>query len=68
MGRTMSKLDIKEVYAINQDFTNKTVSALSKEGYVMWTGRYTTEETFNKAFREMYKKLRSEMARRESMM
>ena len=63
----MSKLDIKDVYAVQQDFTNKTVSALSKEGYVIWTGQYKTEETFNKAFREMYKKLRSEMERRESM-
>lgn len=60
------KLDIKEVGAVQQDFTNLTIRVLSKQGYPMWERGYKLEETFNKKFREINKLFNAELKRREA--
>ena len=58
-------IDITQVCGIVQDFTNKRIRVLSKQTYVMWEQTYTSNEAFNKAFREMSKKFYKELERRE---
>ena len=60
------QIDITEVGAIQQDFTNKTIRVLSKHNYCMWENSYQSEEAFNKAFNQMHKKFNKELERRES--
>ena len=61
------QVDISKVYEIVQDFQNKRIEIKSKEGFCLWQQVYTNEEAFNKAFREMSKKLSEELIRREGM-
>jgi hypothetical protein len=59
------KVDITQVGAIHQDFTNKRIRVLSKRNFCMWENTYQSEEAFNKAFNAIYKKFSAELARRE---
>lgn len=61
------QVDISKVYEIVQDFQNKRIEIKSKEGFCMWQQKYTNEEAFNKAFREMSKKLSEELIRRDGI-
>jgi len=59
------KIDITQAGAIVQDFTNRTIKILSKQNFVMWEQRYTSEESFNKSFIKMSRKFSKELVRRE---
>lgn len=59
------KIDIKDVGAIHQDFTNRTIRVLNKRNFCMWENSYQSEEYFNKVFREISQKFYAELARRE---
>lgn len=59
------KIDIKRVGEIIQDFQNKYIEIKSKEGFYMWQKRYTSEDTFNRVFREISKQFSEELIRRE---
>lgn len=60
------KIDIKEVGALHQDFTNKRIRILSKQNFCMWENTYQSEKAFNKSFNEIYKKFNEELERREN--
>jgi major membrane immunogen (membrane-anchored lipoprotein) len=59
------QVDIRKVSEIIQDFHNKRIEIKSKDGFCMWQHKYTSEDTFNKAFREINKKFSEELKRRE---
>lgn len=59
------QVDITKVGEIIQDFSNKSIEIKSKEGFSMWRQNYRSEEAFNRAFREINKKLSEELIRRE---
>lgn len=58
------KIDISKVYEIVQDFQNKRIEIKSKEGFSMWQQTYRSEDTFNRAFREISKKFSEELIKR----
>lgn len=58
------KVDITRVGEIIQDFQNKRIEIKSKEGFCMWQQVYKSEDTFNRAFREISKKFSEELIRR----
>ncbi len=60
------KIDITLVGGVVQDFTNKKIEVLSKEGFLVWQNSYASEDSFNRTFRAIYKKFSQELQRRES--
>jgi hypothetical protein len=63
----MSFVDITRVGSIVQDFTNKRIEIMNKEGYSVWQQKYTNEQTFNRAWNEISKKFSEEVKRRGSL-
>jgi len=59
------KIDIKQVGALHQDFTQLRIRVLSKNNFCMWENSYTNEDTFNRVFREISRKFSEELNRRE---
>lgn len=60
------QIDITRVGEIVQDFNNKQIEIRSAEGYSMWQRKYTSEDAFKRAFREIYKKFSEELTRRSA--
>ena len=63
----MNNIDIRKVGAVHQDFTNKIIKILSKEGFEMWSRGYKLEDTFDSAFRQIMKKFDAELKRRNEI-
>lgn len=58
------QVDISYVYKIIQDYSNKQIEVKNKERVCLWEQKYSSESTFNKAFREINKKFSIELKRR----
>lgn len=60
------EIDIKNVDTVIQDFQNKSIELKSKEGYLLWQRKYSSESTFNKVFREIHRRFTEELKKREA--
>lgn len=59
------QVDISHVHEIIQDYSNRQIEIRNREGICLWRQKYSSVESFNKAFREMNKRLYEELKRRE---
>ena len=62
----MKNIIWRDVGAIHQDFTSKTLKVLDKQTYPIWERRFESEESFNKTFSHLSKLFSQELLRRES--
>ena len=59
------KVDITFAGSVVQDFTNKKIEVLNKEGFPIWQNSYKSADSFNRTFRTISKQFVQEVSRRE---
>lgn len=61
------KIDITKVEKVIQDFSNKRIEVISREGFILWGSTYKNEQTFSKVFSKISKLFSEELQRRDGL-